>query len=89
MLSSPPATRTDCPDFGALYRISLCIWAFDLLTINEKDLRPLALDERRARLHRLVQSKPTIACAISDRTIAARAGKKQNAASISGNRPAK
>jgi bifunctional non-homologous end joining protein LigD len=43
------------PDFAALLRNDadyLCVWAFDLLAINGKDLRPLPLDERKARLHR-------------------------------------
>jgi bifunctional non-homologous end joining protein LigD len=46
------------PDFGALLRNDadcLCVWAFDLLAINDKDLRQLPLHERKARLQRLVQ----------------------------------
>ena len=46
------------PDFGALLRNDpsyLCIWAFDIMWFNGKDLRPLPLDERKAQLHRLVQ----------------------------------
>ena len=48
------------PDFSALLRNDadyLCVWAFDLLAINGKDLRPLPFDERKARVHRLVQKQ--------------------------------
>ena len=46
------------PDFGALLRGDAhfrCVWAFDLLRINEKDVRPLPYEERRARLSHLVE----------------------------------
>jgi bifunctional non-homologous end joining protein LigD len=45
------------PDFGALLRGDpdyICVWCFDLLSINDKDLRPLPYRERKARLESLV-----------------------------------
>jgi bifunctional non-homologous end joining protein LigD len=46
------------PDFGALHFNSRddvrCVWAFDLLYLNGKDLRPLPLLDRKERLERLV-----------------------------------
>jgi bifunctional non-homologous end joining protein LigD len=45
------------PDFHALRSegggAGACLFAFDLLRLNGEDLRPLALEERRARLRRL------------------------------------
>ena len=53
----------DCPDFYSLtlrrYKpTDLCVWAFDLLLLNGRDLRPLALVERRAQLGTLLKSHP-------------------------------
>jgi bifunctional non-homologous end joining protein LigD len=46
------------PDFRALHFNSRddarCVWAFDVLYINGKDLRPLPLLDRKERLERLV-----------------------------------
>jgi bifunctional non-homologous end joining protein LigD len=46
------------PDFRALHFNSRddvrCVWAFDLLYLNGKDLRPLPLVDRKDRLERLV-----------------------------------
>jgi len=46
------------PDFRALHFNSRddvrCVWAFDLLHLNGKDLRPLPLADRKERLERLV-----------------------------------
>jgi bifunctional non-homologous end joining protein LigD len=46
------------PDFRALHFNSRddvrCVWAFDLLYLNGKDLRRLPLTERKERLERLV-----------------------------------
>jgi bifunctional non-homologous end joining protein LigD len=44
------------PDFTALLRKPdyICVWCFDLLSINDKDLRPLPYRERKARLESLV-----------------------------------
>jgi bifunctional non-homologous end joining protein LigD len=41
------------PDFYALMRrrtSGLCVWCFDLLTLNERDLRSLPLEQRKAKL---------------------------------------
>ena len=46
------------PDFSALLNRShdgLCIWCFDILAINGKDLRQLCYIERKARLAQLVE----------------------------------
>ena len=46
------------PDFQALLSgkaDNLCVWCFDLLSINGKDLRPLPYRERKARLQSLVE----------------------------------
>jgi len=53
------------PDFSGLLTGNaqfLCVWAFDLLHINEKEVRPLPFLERKARLARLVRrySNPRI-----------------------------
>ena len=43
----------DKPDFYALMRrrtSGLCVWCFDLLTLTERDLRSLPLEQRKARL---------------------------------------
>jgi bifunctional non-homologous end joining protein LigD len=49
---------TGLPDFYALHFHSrdhgLCVWAFDLLHHNGRDLRELPLSERKARLERLI-----------------------------------
>jgi bifunctional non-homologous end joining protein LigD len=46
------------PDFRALHFNSRndvrCVWAFDLLYLNGKDLRPLPLSDRKERLERLI-----------------------------------
>ncbi len=45
------------PDFGALLRkraLSLCVWVFDILVHNGKDLRVLSYVERRTRLETLI-----------------------------------
>jgi bifunctional non-homologous end joining protein LigD len=44
------------PDFRALSARgqTLCVWAFDLLHMNGRDLRELLLLERKARLGRIV-----------------------------------
>jgi bifunctional non-homologous end joining protein LigD len=46
------------PDFYALHSRSrdraLCVWAFDLLHHNGRDLRELPLSERKARLEKLI-----------------------------------
>jgi bifunctional non-homologous end joining protein LigD len=45
------------PDFYALHfhtRSRLCVWAFDLLRHNGRDLRKLPLIERKARLEKLI-----------------------------------
>ena len=45
------------PDFRALVageQLNLCVWCFDLLAIQKKDLRPLPYIERKARLDRIV-----------------------------------
>ena len=51
----------DRPDFRALIERTvskdLCGWAFDLLEVNGRDIRPLPLRERRKRLQALL-SKP-------------------------------
>ena len=47
----------DQPDFYALLRRQtkdLCVWCFDLLTLNERDLRPLPLEQRKAMLSALL-----------------------------------
>ena len=47
----------DQPDFYALMRratASLCVWCFDLLTLNGRDLRPLPLQQRKAMLSSLL-----------------------------------
>ena len=46
------------PDFSALLSGQhnfLCVWAFDLLMINDKDLRQLPYVERKSRLEPLVK----------------------------------
>jgi bifunctional non-homologous end joining protein LigD len=49
---------SDLPDFRALHFNSRddvrCVWAFHLLYLNGKDLRPLPLVDRKERLERLV-----------------------------------
>ena len=46
------------PDFRSLHfrrrEHGLCVWAFDLLHLNGKDLRALPLTERKAKLEKLV-----------------------------------
>ena len=45
------------PDFYALMRrrtSGLCVWCFDLLTLNERDLRSLPLEQRKAKLGALL-----------------------------------
>jgi bifunctional non-homologous end joining protein LigD len=37
----------------------LCVWAFDLLHLNGRDLRELPLIERKARLERLIMAADT------------------------------
>jgi len=58
------------PDFRALHFRSdrgeaLCIWAFDILYMSNKDLRRLPLVDRKERLERLV-SKVDVPCLYSD-----------------------
>ena len=46
------------PDFRALLAgetSNLCVWCFDLLSINGEDLRPLPYRERKARLESLIR----------------------------------
>jgi bifunctional non-homologous end joining protein LigD len=48
----------DRPDFYALMRrrtSGLCVWCFDLLTLNGQDLRPVALEQRKAKLEVLLR----------------------------------
>jgi bifunctional non-homologous end joining protein LigD len=45
------------PDFYALHfhrGCGLCVWAFDILHFNGRDLRELPLFERKARLEKLI-----------------------------------
>ena len=59
-----PSAHADCGtgtatgrlDFRALHFNTRddCVWAFDLLYLNGKDLRPLPLVDRKVRLGRLV-----------------------------------
>jgi bifunctional non-homologous end joining protein LigD len=57
--------QEDHPNFYALHarkikNKALCVWCFDLLNINGKDLRPLPLIERKTRLTSLLKkSKDT------------------------------
>ena len=47
----------DKPDFYALLRgrtEQICVWCFDLLRLNGRDLRPLPLEQRKARLGSLL-----------------------------------
>ncbi len=47
----------DKPDFYALMRrpaSGLCVWCFDLLMLNGRDLRPLPLEKRKAKLSALL-----------------------------------
>ena len=47
----------DTPDFYALLRgrtEELCVWCFDLLKLNGRDLRCLPLEQRKARLGSLL-----------------------------------
>jgi bifunctional non-homologous end joining protein LigD len=56
-------TATDergLPDFGALHfrkgkGQQLCVWAFDLLELNGRDLRELPLEKRKASLEKLLK----------------------------------
>ncbi len=51
----------DKPDFYALLRrpaSGLCVWCFDLLMLNGRDLRPLALEKRKAKLSALLAKTP-------------------------------
>ena len=51
----------DKPDFYALLRrpaSGLCVWCFDLLMLNGRDLRPLALETRKAKLSALLAKTP-------------------------------
>jgi bifunctional non-homologous end joining protein LigD len=47
------------PDFNGLQSVDggagACLFAFDLLRLNGEDLRPLALEERRARLRKALR----------------------------------
>lgn len=45
------------PDFSALLHkreVPLCVWVFDILGQNGKDLRPLTLSSRRMKLNKLM-----------------------------------
>jgi ATP-dependent DNA ligase len=47
------------PDFYALMRrrsVGLCVWCFDLLTLNGRDLRSEALKQRKAKLEVLLRT---------------------------------
>jgi bifunctional non-homologous end joining protein LigD len=49
--------ETGKPDFYTLLRrraAGVCVWCFDLLALNEEDLRPLPLEERKKRLGALL-----------------------------------
>lgn len=49
---------SDRPDFYALMRrrtSGLCVWCFDLLSLNDRDLRGLPLQHRRAKLEALLR----------------------------------
>ena len=51
----------DKPDFYALLRrpaSGLCVWCFDLLMLNGRDLRTLALEKRKAKLSALLAKTP-------------------------------
>ncbi len=52
----------DKPGLYALLRrpaSGLCAWCFDLLMLNGRDLRPLALEKRKAKLSALL-ANPTL-----------------------------
>jgi len=53
-----PATSGGFPDFRALHfrtrDRTLCVWAFDLLALGH-DMRELQLEQRKARLARIVR----------------------------------
>jgi ATP-dependent DNA ligase len=58
MASSPPPRGL--PDFRALHfrkgkKQHLCVWAFDLLELNGRDLRGLPLAERKISLEKLLK----------------------------------
>ena len=51
--------HNDLPEFYALHfhrERGLCVWAFDLLHHNGRDLRELPLLERKARLEQLIRA---------------------------------
>jgi bifunctional non-homologous end joining protein LigD len=51
----------DKPDFYALLRrpaSGLCVWCFDLLMVNGRDLRTLPLERRKAKLSALLAKTP-------------------------------
>ena len=57
------------PDFASLLHkrdVPLCIWVFDILALNGKDLRTLKLFVRRQKLNKLMArfSTPTIQCSV-------------------------
>jgi bifunctional non-homologous end joining protein LigD len=59
------------PNFYALHGRKtkdeiLCVWCFDLLNINGKDLRPLLLIERKARLASLLKKSKVIRLRFSE-----------------------
>lgn len=57
------------PDFKLLMQNStgaLCAWCFDLLELNGRDLRPLALVERRIRLRHLIATADVYALRFSE-----------------------
>ena len=58
----------DKPDFYALLRrpdSGLCVWCFDLLGLNGRDLRPLSLEKRRGKLSALLAKRPDGALRVS------------------------
>ena len=56
------------PDFYALMRrdtAGLCVWCFDLLMLNGRDLRSFPLEQRKAKLSALLAKTPDGALRLS------------------------